>query len=500
MSVCHFVAWMFLVWNPSCQINAFGLGLWRVPRTLQGRPSVGRLVWNPNQRVSRTTTTPTTTSALYGWVQRTSDGEWEWAEDDPTYSGGATTTMSRTETQPIIPSATPQLPSGSYRPKQSLGQNYLKDPNTVAKIIRAFHQDAVQSYASLFPVVRSSSSNPDEEEQDVVPDDSDWTDRIVELGPGAGALTDKLVETYGADKLECIEIDDRSVELLQDKHPSLHIVHADVLQVDYPQMARRKCQSKEEEKDEQPDVLKPLVVIGNLPYYITSQILFALADASHVGAIQCATVTMQWEVGQRLVASTGTKDYGILSVVFQLYTRQVHSHFKIPPTVFYPKPKVDSALMGLRFCPPHQLQQRLGGVDPRQLRRVLTTAFQQRRKTLRNSLRKLARDVQPPPPPTTATTTSDATSLSWDAALPAIPLPRSVRQLAEQGDSICLHQALPENWASKRPEELTPGQFVELTRQLFGPDTNHEEEKQEQCTSSPLPAKVWRKLKHGPKD
>ena len=84
------------------------------------------------------------------------------------------------------------------------------------------------------------------------------------------------------------------------------------------------------------------VVIGNLPYYITSQILFALADASHFGAVYCATVTMQWEVGQRMVAPTSTKDYGILSVVFQLYA-DVNCHFKIPPTVFYPKPKVDSA-------------------------------------------------------------------------------------------------------------------------------------------------------------
>ena len=71
------------------------------------------------------------------------------------------------------------------------------------------------------------------------------------------------------------------------------VTHADILQVDYPTLAQQEGQA--------------LVVIGNLPYYITSQILFALADASHFGAVDTATVTMQWEVGQRMVAPTRTK-------------------------------------------------------------------------------------------------------------------------------------------------------------------------------------------------
>ena len=246
-------------------------------------------------RVEQTTRVP---FVLFGWVQG-SDGEWEWKEDNPDYVAPATSTS--TTTAFVEASATPQLPSGSYKPKQSLGQNFLRDGNTVAKIIRAFHDDATRDR----PI-----------------------QKIVELGPGAGALTDKLVETYGTDALQCIEIDDRSVELLTDKHRGLRVRHEDVLQTDYPSLANEEGQ--------------PLVVIGNLPYYITSQILFALADASHLGAVYCATVTMQWEVGQRMVAPTCTKDYGILSVVFQLYA-DVHCHFKIPPTVFYPKPKVDSA-------------------------------------------------------------------------------------------------------------------------------------------------------------
>lgn len=345
-----------------------------------------------------------------GWVEV--NGEWEWQEDDPTYRAPVV----------IEASATPKLPSGSYKPKQSLGQNYLKDPNTVAKIIRAFHTDATTVFDSV--------------------------DHIVELGPGAGALTDKLVETYGTDVLECIEIDPRSVQILQDKHPGLEVHHADVLQVDYPSMA----------------TTKPLVVVGNLPYYITSQILFALADASHEGAVQSATVTMQWEVAQRMVAGVSTKDYGILSVVFQLYA-DVKCHFKIPPTVFYPKPKVDSALVGLQFYGPDVLRERLRGVRPTDLRQVVTTAFRQRRKTVRNSLKKLVQDV--------CNGDADAIQAMW-SSVPDTP-PSNTNDI------------LPEDWASKRPEELRPGQFVELTRLLYGAGD----------ADTALGQKVWRKLKHG---
>eukprot|EP00985_Skeletonema_marinoi_P019371 scaffold11077_cov66-Skeletonema_marinoi.AAC.1 len=98
---------------------------------------------------------------------------------------------------------------------------------------------------------------------------------------------------------------------------------------------------------------------------------------------------MQWEVGKRIVAPTRCKDYGILSVVFQLYA-DCKIHFKIPPTVFYPQPKVDSALIGLHFLGPGQLRRRLAGVSPAHLRTVVTATFQQRRKTVRNGLKQLA--------------------------------------------------------------------------------------------------------------
>ena len=413
-----------------------------------------------------------------------------WEEEDG--ASGATSTSSSsstaiaTATTNTSPSssinalldarATPTLPSGQFRPKQSLGQNYLRDGNTVAKIVKAFVKDAT-----------STLKLEDEHHGTSGGDDTNNTDlRAVELGPGAGALTDVLLPVLGTNGLQCIEIDDRSVSLLQDKHPQLRIVHADVLQVNYPALATSEG--------------GPLSIIGNLPYYITSQILFALADASHSDSVRSATVTMQWEVGRRIVAPTRTKDYGILSVVFQLYA-DCHIHFKIPPTVFYPQPKVDSALLGLHFLGPSRLKRRLAGVSPTNLRSVVTTAFRQRRKTVRNGLKPLALSVFG----------GDGEKVRHFFESKPMALPSIVLEDRDNGDAFALRQELPNSWAMMRPEELSPGQFVEITRMMFGtgpasvlatmPDVDNDavevEDLDEDCSESELKKKVWRKLKHG---
>lgn len=386
---------------------------------------------------------------LRGWVQD-SNGEWEWVEDDPTFMPMVSSTVeSKDMTSDVKSVATPTLPKGSFRPKQSLGQNFLRDGNTVAKIIKTFVSDA-----------RKTSIENDSSDQI----------RAVELGPGAGALTDTLVGTMqelGA-SFQCIEIDPRSIDLLADKHPSLIVHHLDVMQADYPKMAEKEG--------------GPLSIIGNLPYYITSQILFALADASHFNAVRSATVTMQYEVGQRIVAPTNTKEYGILSVVFQLYA-DCKLHFKIPPTVFYPAPKVDSVLIGLHFVGPHVLRQRLSGIEPLELRRVLTATFQQRRKTLRNSLKKLLVEVYG----------EDREKIASILDSEPLPLMKSTLVARESGDKFALSQELPKDWATKRPEQLSAGQFVELTRLIFHSNGNE----LEHLADKPLGRKVWRKLKHG---
>lgn len=446
---------MMICANLVGSIDAFGFA------TISSVPS-SRCLHSINDKTSHAMNNKKTQTICYGWVQR-SDGEWEWEENDPNYNppvvavmddatsyADSTDTVDDTAFQSSVPGskAAPKLPSGSFRPKQSLGQNFLQDGNTINKIVRSFEKDATETIKT-----QKGDSDIEGETPGI---------RAIELGPGAGALTGPLVEVFGVNDLQCIEIDPRSVELLGEEYPDLRVTHLDVMQVDYPAMAGREG--------------GPLSVIGNLPYYITSQILFALADASHFGAVRSATVTMQWEVALRVVAPTHCKDYGILSVVFQLYA-DCELHFKIPPTVFYPKPKVDSALIGLRFIGPNALRRRLAGVSPTDLRRVVTTTFQQRRKTVRNTLKKLAIEA------------CDGDKEAASALLSTVPnVPPSVLKAQEELDKFALTQVLPPDWNSKRPEELSSGQFIEMTRLIFG--SSNEE-------TLEFDKKVWRKLKHG---
>ena len=206
---------------------------------------------------------------------------------------------------PVVRDRPFTLPPGEHKPKQSLGQNYLSDQNYVVKICDAFE------------------------------DSSEGGHRVVEIGPGMGALTRVLVRKYP--KMTAVEIDQRSVGFLRDKLPELNVIHKDVLEFDWAQLAADKGGK--------------INVVANLPYHITSQVLFSLAD--NYKAIEKAVVTMQWEVAERVTAQPNNKDYGIPSVVFQLYG-STRMNFKIPPKVFFPVPKVDSALVTIDFSKPHK--------------------------------------------------------------------------------------------------------------------------------------------------
>lgn len=218
-------------------------------------------------------------------------------------------------------------------PKQSLGQNFLRDPNTIRRIA-----DAVRA-----------APGPDAP--------------VVEIGPGTGALTAALLERYP--NLVALEVDDRAVAHLRETLPRLDVRHQDVLDAEWSALAAERGGR--------------LFVAGNLPYYITSPILFGLVDQR--AFIAEATVMMQREVAERLVAAPRTKAYGILSVVFQRYA-DVKLLFKVPPTVFFPRPAVDSAVVRLTFrddAPP---------VSPEEdrYRALVRAAFNQRRKMLRKAL------------------------------------------------------------------------------------------------------------------
>ncbi|MCH8569311.1 MAG: 16S rRNA (adenine(1518)-N(6)/adenine(1519)-N(6))-dimethyltransferase RsmA [Balneolales bacterium] len=222
----------------------------------------------------------------------------------------------------------------SLKPKKSLGQHFLRDENILRNIVR---------------------------EVDARPGD-----RVVEIGPGEGALTSWLVKS--CEDVVAVEVDQRAVAILGEQFPDLDVRHADILKTPWS------------------DVLKAdgaNVIAGNIPYYITSPILFKAMDAGPL--FRKAVFLMQKEVAERLVAQPGTKAYGILSVQAQLLGR-VEYCFTVSRHVFFPKPKVESAVIS--FYPRNEPL----AVSLEDLKLVVRTAFNQRRKMLSNSLKTLIQE------------------------------------------------------------------------------------------------------------
>jgi len=189
---------------------------------------------------------------------------------------------------------------------------------------------------------------------------------VVEIGPGHGAITEILARR--AKRLIAIELDRGLAQRLRAQfadRPSVEVIEADVLTVDLATL-----QMGEER----------LVVVGNLPYYITSDIMLRLFEFH--GAISRAVVMVQREVADRVAAKPGTRDYGLLSATAQLYAR-VERLLTLPPEVFRPAPDVHSAVLRLtmrrRF---EELR-----VEPAAFIRFLKAGFAQKRKTLAKNLR-----------------------------------------------------------------------------------------------------------------
>lgn len=188
-------------------------------------------------------------------------------------------------------------------------------------------------------------------------------DPMVEIGPGLAALTQPLVERLG--RLTVIELDrDLAARLRQ--HGQLEVVESDVLKVDFTALADRLGASK-------------LRVVGNLPYNISSPILFHLLQ--HVGRIADQHFMLQKEVVDRMVAAPSTADYGRLSVMLQ-WRYAMENVLHVPPEAFEPPPRVDSAVVRMvPLAQPAALQEAL-------LSELVQVAFSQRRKLLRHSLGK----------------------------------------------------------------------------------------------------------------
>jgi len=218
-------------------------------------------------------------------------------------------------------------------PKKSLGQNFLRDDNIARKIVAAI--------------------------------DPQVDDCMLEIGSGEGALTRYLAGKV--QKLIAVEIDHRVVQRLRENMApcTVDVRQEDFLTTDVAAIADQAG--------------RRLRIVGNIPYNITSPIIFRLLDVRHV--IGDATLMMQREVARRLVAVPRTKDYGILSVICQLYA-DVSALFDVSPNAFFPRPKVTSSVMRLVMLdgPRYEL------ANEEFFRAMVRSVFGKRRKTLKNSL------------------------------------------------------------------------------------------------------------------
>lgn len=216
-------------------------------------------------------------------------------------------------------------------PKKSLGQNYLTDENISRNIVDAFdiHSD----------------------------------DKIVEIGPGQGAITRYITER--TKNLTVVELDKNNCAILASKFPALNIINQDFLKYKLDSLCR---------------------VIGNIPYNITTEIIFRLIDGRKL--LSDAQLMIQEEVAQRLAAKPGSKQYGIPSVFIQVFSVP-KLLFKVSKNCFYPKPKVDSRVIQLDFSKSREDEIN----DIPFFKKFVKAAFSTRRKTLKNALGSLGLDL-----------------------------------------------------------------------------------------------------------
>lgn len=216
-----------------------------------------------------------------------------------------------------------------YTLKKSLGQHFLKDEQICKKIVDALRENAFE--------------------------------RLVEVGPGGGALTKYLLSLPGID-FKAVELDDEKVVHLENTYPSIRgkIIHQSILDIDAP-------------------FSEDFTVIGNFPYNISSQILFRVLEWK--ARVPVMIGMFQKEVAQRIVSQPGSKVYGILSVLVQAFY-EVDYLFDVPPESFNPPPKVMSGVIRLRRKPdPVAIK------SERDLFVLVKAAFNQRRKMLRNAVK-----------------------------------------------------------------------------------------------------------------
>lgn len=193
-------------------------------------------------------------------------------------------------------------------------------------------------------------------------------DFVLEIGPGIGTMTQYLCEN--AREVAAVEIDNNLIPILKDtlkEYDNVEVIHEDILKVDIQELAQRKNQSR------------PIKVVANLPYYITTPIIMGLFE-SHV-PIASITIMVQKEVADRMQAGPGSKDYGALSLAVQFYAKP-EIVANVPPNCFMPRPNVGSAVIRLTR---HETVP-VDVSDEKLMFRIIRASFNQRRKTLANGL------------------------------------------------------------------------------------------------------------------
>ncbi|MEW6068485.1 MAG: 16S rRNA (adenine(1518)-N(6)/adenine(1519)-N(6))-dimethyltransferase RsmA [Nitrospirota bacterium] len=221
--------------------------------------------------------------------------------------------------------------------KRHLGQNFLYDPSILRRIIQL------------------AQLNPE--------------DTVVEIGPGPGRMTIMLAERVK--KVIAIEIDDKLYERLKaqlEGYKNIELIHGDALKYPYEGLPEFK-------------------VVANIPYYITTPIIFRLIELKK--NLVSATMTVQKEVAERIVAKPGGKDFGVLSIMVQYYAKPSFK-FIIPRNAFRPVPRVDSAVINFKILDRPFVEVKDEGL----FFRIIRTAFSQRRKMLSNSLKAIMPDVK----------------------------------------------------------------------------------------------------------
>lgn len=267
----------------------------------------------------------------------------------------------------------------SVKPKKFLGQHFLKD----LKIAQAI-ADTVDAYPDI---------------------------PVLEVGPGMGVMTQFLVPKNR--HLKVVEIDFESVSYLRSNYPQLE---NEIIEDDFLKMHLERTFNNQ-----------PFVLTGNYPYNISSQIFFKMLDYKNL--IPCCTGMIQKEVAERIAASPGCKAYGILSILIQAWY-SVEYLFTVDEHVFNPPPKVKSAVIRMTRNNTEHL-----GCDEVLFKDVVKTTFNQRRKTLRNSIKPL--------------------------------FARADSRCMQQGKPVKIHtDFLASKIFNKRPEQLSVEQFIELTNAI----------------------------------